>query len=141
MRRDGPGGLLVLRRLVRAAGVPRAARVVARPHARVVAEPRRDSLPLDRQAGYAHVVENEAEWNTDFGRETVLGAHHVWTSLARGVSHPLGDPPSQVEGLIEFDGAGIPLKRRPPLPFEEMRSRVVDFGKAPDTHCTLPAHS
>lgn len=57
------------------------------------------------QAGYAHVVENEAEWNTDFGRETV-------------------------EGLIEFDGAGIPLKRRPPLPFEEMRSRVVDFGKA-----------
>ncbi|EOD12582.1 hypothetical protein EMIHUDRAFT_213262 [Emiliania huxleyi CCMP1516] len=53
-----------------------------------------------RDAGYAHVVEDEAEWNTDFGRETV-------------------------EGLIEFDGAGIPLKRRPPLPFEEMRSRVA----------------
>lgn len=57
------------------------------------------------QAGYAHVIEDEAGWDVDFGRETL-------------------------EGLIEHEGAGIPLKRRPRLAFDEMRSRVVDFGKA-----------
>jgi len=60
---------------------------------------------FNMQAGYAHVIEDEAGWGVDFGRETL-------------------------EGLLEYDNAGIPLKRRPKLPFDEIRKRVVDFSKA-----------
>ena len=57
------------------------------------------------QAGYAHVIEDEAGWNLDFGRHTL-------------------------EGLLEMEDAGIPLRRHRKLPFEEVQRRVVDFGKA-----------
>jgi hypothetical protein len=56
-------------------------------------------------SGYAHVIEDQAGWDADFGRHTL-------------------------EGLLEMDEAGIPLRRRPKLPFEEMQRRVVDFGQA-----------
>ena len=57
------------------------------------------------QAGYAHAIEDEAGWNRDFGRNVL-------------------------EGLLEHEDAGIPLKRRRKDDFDKIKQRVVSFAKA-----------
>ena len=56
------------------------------------------------QAGYAHVVENEAEWKADFGRDVL-------------------------EGLLDHPDAGIPLARRKKESAEASRKRVIALTK------------
>lgn len=61
------------------------------------------------QAGYAHVVEDEAEWPAHFGRDVL-------------------------EGLLEHPDCGIPLQRRRREEFSKLKQMVVAFGQAFDPY-------
>ena len=61
------------------------------------------------QAGYAHVVENETEWDRDFGRNVL-------------------------EGILEHPDTGIPLARRRKDDFERIKQKVTQFAKAFDEY-------
>ena len=60
-------------------------------------------------SGYATVIEDEAEWPHDFGRDVL-------------------------EGILEHPDAGIPLARRKREPFDAMQRRVVAATKAFEPH-------
>ena len=59
------------------------------------------------QAGYAHVIENEAEWSRDFGRDIL-------------------------EGILEHPDTGIPLARRAKDDFAHITQKVTQFARAFD---------
>ena len=56
------------------------------------------------QEGFAHVIENEAEWKAEFGRDVL-------------------------EGLLDHPDAGIPLARRKKPSAEASRGAVVALTK------------
>ena len=56
------------------------------------------------QAGFAHVIENEAEWKAEFGRDVL-------------------------EGLLDHADAGIPLARRKKESAEVSRGKVIALTK------------
>jgi len=59
------------------------------------------------QAGYAHVVEDDAAWPPHFGRDVL-------------------------EGLLEHPDTGIPLQRRRREEFAKVKQLVTAFGQAFD---------